>query len=168
MGPYAISMAYLGPYFDDGEPLEEGWISRYNSEDFTKLVNYQERYQPGALRYEMGERSNFILVPMMLQALQELNHWGVENIQAYCQHLAEPAIEELRQLGFLVEEPTFRGSHMFGVRLPEQVDMAKLQQKLKEEGVLVSVRGNSVRVSVHLYNDKEDLHKLLRCFQAVL
>lgn len=168
MGPYAISLAYLGPYFDDGEPLEEGWISRYNSEDFTNLVNYQDRYQPGALRYEMGERSNFILVPMMLQALQELNDWGVENVQAYCQHLAEPAIDELLQLGFLVEEPTFRGSHMFGVRLPNQVDMAKLQQKLNEEGVLVSVRGNSVRVSVHLYNDKEDLKKLLRCFQAVV
>ena len=168
MGPYAISLAYLGPYFDEGEPLEEGWISRYNSEDFTNLINYQERYQPGALRYEMGERSNFILVPMMLQALHELNHWGVENVQAYCRHLAEPAIEELRQLGFLVEEPTFRGSHMFGVRLPKQVDMPKLQQKLKEENVLVSVRGNSVRVSVHLYNDEADLLKLLQCFRAVV
>ncbi len=168
MGPYAISLAYFGPYFDEGEPLEEGWISRYNSEDFTNLVNYQERYQPGALRYEMGERSNFILVPMMLQALHEINHWGVENIQAYCRHLAEPVIDELCRLGFLVEAPTFRGSHMFGIRLPEQVDMQKLQQKFKEEDVMVSVRGNSVRVSVYLYNDAADLQKLLHCFQSVV
>ncbi len=168
MGPYAISLAYLGPRFDDGEPVEEGWISRYNSEDFTNLVNYQERYQPGALRYEVGERSNFILVPMMLQALRELNQWGVANIQAYCQHLVEPSIAELQKLGFFIEEPTFRGSHMFGVRLPEQADMHEFQKKLKQENVLVSVRGNSVRVSVHLYNDAADLDKLLGCFEAVI
>ena len=167
MGPYAISLAYFGPYFDEGEPLEEGWISRYNSEDFTNLVNYEERYQPGALRYEVGERSNFILVPMMLQAIRELSSWGVENIQAYCSQLAEPAIKELKRLGLLVEDPTFRGSHMFGIRLPEQLGMQQLQQKLKTENVLVSVRGKSVRVSPHLYNEEEDMQRLLDCFRSV-
>ena len=46
MGPYSIALAYYGPYFDQGEPLEEGWINRYGSEDFTNLVQYQDRYQP--------------------------------------------------------------------------------------------------------------------------
>ena len=168
MGPYAITLAYFGSYFDDGEPLEEGWISRHNSEDFANLVNYQERYQPGALRYEMGERSNFILIPMMLQALRVLDEWGVENIQAYCRHVAEPAIGQLQASGFLVEDPTFRGSHMFGIRLPGQVDMQKLQKALSEEHIVVSVRGKSVRVSVHLYNEEQDLQKLIHCFQSVL
>jgi selenocysteine lyase/cysteine desulfurase len=115
----------------------------------------------------MGERSNFILVPMMLQAIRELHGWGVENIQAYCSQLAEPAIEELRRLGFMVEDPTFRGSHMFGIRLPEQLSMQQLQQKLKAENVLVSVRGKSVRVSPHLYNEEADMQRLLDCFRSV-
>lgn len=168
MSPYAISLAYLGAYFDEGEPLEEGWISRYGSENFTNLVNYQDRYQPGALRYDVGERSNFILVPMMLQALRELNNWGVQNIQHYCQYLSDPIITALREEGFRIEDPTFRGHHLFGVRLPERVAMDKLQQYLEREHVLVSVRGNSVRVSPHLYNATLDMEKLLACFRAVI
>ncbi len=62
MGPYSIGVAYLSARYDDGVPLEENWISRLGSEDFRGLVNYQDEYQPGALRYDVGERSNFILV----------------------------------------------------------------------------------------------------------
>ncbi|MDF9799958.1 selenocysteine lyase/cysteine desulfurase [Catalinimonas alkaloidigena] len=168
MGPYAIGMAYFGPYFDEGDPLEEGWISRFGSEDFTNLVNYQDCYQPGALRYEVGERSNFILVPMLLQALKELDAWGVQNIQTYCQRLNEPILSTLLEYGFQIEDPTFRGHHLFGVRLPEKVAMSKLQEHLQREQVLVSVRGNSVRIAPHLYNEAEDMQKLLACFRAVV
>lgn len=167
MGPYSISLAYFGPYFDEGEPLEEGWISRDGSENFKNLVNYQDRYQPGALRYEVGERSNFILIPMMKQALKALNAWGAQNIQNYCQSLSEPIIATLQKEGFQVEDPTFRGHHLFGVRLPEGVAMEKLQQQLERERVLVSVRGNAVRISPHLYNEASDMQKLLACFRTV-
>lgn len=168
MGPYSIGLAYFGPYFDEGEPLEEGWISRYGSEDFTNLVNYQDRYQSGALRYEVGERSNFILVPMMLQALKELNAWGIQNIQNYCQNLNDLIITSLLENDFQIEDPTFRGHHLFGIRLPKRVAMKKLQEHLQREQVLVSVRGNSVRIAPHLYNEAEDMQKLLACFQAVI
>ncbi|HLZ16046.1 MAG TPA: aminotransferase class V-fold PLP-dependent enzyme, partial [Cyclobacteriaceae bacterium] len=61
LGPYAIGMAYYGPGFDNGNPVEENWVNRKFSEDFAGLVNYQSEYQTGSLRFEVGERSNFIL-----------------------------------------------------------------------------------------------------------
>ena len=64
LGPYSLSFAYYGPRFDDGTPLEETWIARDNSQDFQQLVNYQQAYQPGAVRYDVSERSNFFLVPI--------------------------------------------------------------------------------------------------------
>ena len=164
MGPYGIGMAYFGAYFDEGKPLEENWLNRYGSEDFSSLVNYQDRYQPKALRYEMGERSNFILVPMMLQALQEVNRWGAANIQQYCRVLAEPLVDELVTKGYIIEDAAFRGSHLLGVRLPVHMSMEKLQQRLLENKVYVSVRGKSVRISPHLYNEAMDMEKLLVCF----
>lgn len=164
MGPYAIGLAYLGEYFDGGDPLEEGWINRYESENFANLVNYQPQYQPQALRYEVGERSNFILVPMLLQAIRELNQWGVENIQDYCRSLSEPAIEALSKSGYIIEHRDYRGSHLFGIRLPPNKTIETLQQRLLEHQVMVSVRGKSVRVSPHLYNNMQDIEKLLQCF----
>jgi len=168
LGPYSIALSYFGEAFDDGEPLEEGWISRKNSDDFASLVNYQNEYQEGALRYEVGERSNFILVPMILQAIKEINCWGVQNIQNYCEQISNRNIETLAQLGFMIEAPTFRGHHLFGVRLPEKVSIQRLQEELKSSHISVSIRGNSVRVSPHLYNDERDMDKLLQCFSAMV
>jgi selenocysteine lyase/cysteine desulfurase len=164
MGPYATTLAYFGEHFDQGEPLEEGWIARYGSENFAGLVNYVDEYQPGALKYDMGERSNFILIPMLYEALRMIRQWGAANIQAYCQHLVYDPIQELRNLGYFVEEEAYRAHHIFGVRLPAHTDMERLKQLLSEQQIHVSYRGNAVRVSPNVYNTEEDLWKLVDCF----
>ena len=33
LGPYSLSLAYFGPRFDDGSPVEETWIAREGSRD---------------------------------------------------------------------------------------------------------------------------------------
>ncbi len=101
MGPYSMGMAYYGEHFNNGQPIEENWLNRKNSEDFTTLVNYQVDYQPDALRYEVGEHSNFILVPMMVEALKQINKWKPENIQNYCQKISKSAIREMKSPGLL-------------------------------------------------------------------
>jgi hypothetical protein len=63
-------------------PLEENWIARAGSADFTRLVDYSEHYQPGARRFDMGERSSFHLMPIAEVALAQLLDWGVANISA--------------------------------------------------------------------------------------
>ena len=83
LGPYSIGLAYYGEYFDDGKPIEESWLNRMDSEDFSALVNYQASYQSGALRYDVGEHSNFVLVPMLIKSIKQLNQWGVANAQEY-------------------------------------------------------------------------------------
>lgn len=166
MGPYSIGLAYYGPALDDGEPVEENWINRYESEDFSNLVNYNDRYQPGALRYEVGEHSNFILVPMMLEAVRQLNEWGPINIQDYCRNLVSDGISELRKAGYWVEEEKFRGSHLFGIRLSEHHDMDLIKGKLDRENILVSYRGDSIRISPNVYNTTEDISQLIRALLA--
>ncbi len=168
MGPYATALAYYGEYFDKGEPLEEGWIAREGSENFANLVNYVDAYQPGALKYDMGERSNFILIPMLNEALRMIRSWDTEYIQAYCKQLTDEPIRELRAMGYFVEAATHRAHHLFGIRLPAHANLDKLKQILADRQVHVSLRGNAVRVSPHVYNEKEDLWKLVDCFAAFI
>jgi selenocysteine lyase/cysteine desulfurase len=162
LGPYSIGLAYYGEYFDDGKPIEENWIHRLDSENFSSLVNYEDRYQPGAWRFGVGEHSNFILVPMLLNAINQINRWGVNNIQDYCRSITEPAIAALREKGFLIEELPHRSSHLFGVRHMNQSDPDKLKEKLSRARVHVSLRGTAVRVSPHVYNDANDLSRLVK------
>lgn len=159
LGPYSIGLAYYGEYFDKGKPIEQNWINRLNSEDFTQLVVYQDEYQPGALRYEVGEHSNFILVPMLRVAIAQLNRWGVDNIQQYCGSITRESIARLREHGFWIEDGAVRAHHIFGIRLPEGTDLSKIKEKLLKNHIYVSYRGDAIRVSPNVYNREEDLRK---------
>jgi selenocysteine lyase/cysteine desulfurase len=160
MGPYSLGLAYYGSNFDGGKPIEENWINRKHSENFAGLVNYQNEYQPGALRYEVGEHSNFILVPMLLAALKQINAWKPQNIQQYCSKMASGAIAELRENGFWIEDEKNRANHLFGVRLPDRIDRERLKIRLQKNNISVSFRGDAIRVSPNVYNRESEMRKL--------
>lgn len=160
LGPYSIGIAYLGPRFDSARPLEETWLGRAGSEDFRALVDYQDEYQPGAARFDVGERSNFTLLPMLTAALQLLLRWDPRRIQAYCRELTAQLIGDAREAGFQVEDEEWRASHIFGLRPPAGTDLPDLQRRLAEHRVVASLRGSALRVSPHLYNDESDIAAL--------
>jgi selenocysteine lyase/cysteine desulfurase len=168
LGPYAIGLAYFGPRFDGGEPLEDNWIARRGSEDFQRLVDYDDEYGPGATRYDVGERSNFILLPMLIAALRLLLEWKPHRIQQYCRRLTAEPIQRARALGFTVEDEQWRGAHLFGVRTPAAVDLTRLNQALQRRGVFVSLRGSALRVSPNVYNDETDLAALIDLLRDVV
>lgn len=165
LGPYAIGLAYFGPRFDGGRPLEETWIGRHGSEDFQHLVDYQDRYQEGAIRYDVGERSNFILVPMAVAALKLVLEWTAEGVQQYCADLVDDLIEEARALGFSAEDRAYRSSHLFGLRMPPGLDLAAFQAELERRSIHASLRGSALRLSPHLYNDASDMGALLEVLE---
>jgi selenocysteine lyase/cysteine desulfurase len=157
LGPYTLSLAYFGPRFDDGVPLEETWIARERSHDFQHLVDYQDAYLPGAVRYDMAERSNFFLAPIASASLDLLLDWTPERIQAYCRSLTSEFLVEMAELGYSVEEQAWRGSHLFGLRMPGTVDLALLRDRLALRNVSASLRGSALRLSPNVYNDETDV-----------
>jgi selenocysteine lyase/cysteine desulfurase len=161
MGPYSFGMAYYGPHFDNGSPIEESWLNRLNSEDFKGLVNYQDDYHRGAIRYDVGERSNFIMVPMMQTALEQINKWKPSNIQQYCRSISKGAINLLRNNNYHIEDEAYRGHHIFGIRFPKGTSLEGVREKIRKKKIAISFRGDSMRVSCHLFNTSDDFEKLL-------
>jgi selenocysteine lyase/cysteine desulfurase len=158
----------IWPRFDDGQPLEETWIGRRGSEDFGGLIEYEEAYQPGAARYDMGERSNPILLPMTAAALEMVLDWRPAQIQAYCEQLTADFVETARTLDLRIEAPDWRGAHLFGVRLPAGASTAALQEALAERQVNVSVRGSAIRISPNVYNNQTDINALTDVLRQTL
>lgn len=166
MGPYGIGAAWFGPVFDNGRPLEESWMGRLNSEDFNRLVDYQPAYQPGAVRYDVGEKSNFILIPMLLEALRLIQEWGTTQIQSHCRQLTAPLIGFLAEAGCYTEDQHWRSEHLLGVRFPQTVAMERIREELGRRNVLVSYRGDAMRISPHLYNTPADIEALKEGLKA--
>jgi selenocysteine lyase/cysteine desulfurase len=165
LGPYSLSLAYFGLHFDSGVPLEETWIARDRSDDFQHLVDYQDAYRPGAVRYDVAERSNFFLAPIAAASLELILEWQPERIQEYCRTLTRDFLLEVGDLGYSVEDEEWRSSHLFGLRMPDSVDLSALAESLARRNVSAALRGTALRLSANVYNDETDvdaLHDVLR------
>lgn len=164
LGAYGLGLAYFGEKFDHGVPIENNWINHEGSEDFSTLANYNEQFKPKAARYDMGESSNFILTPMLSEAIRQLLEWTPESIQSYCQKITSPLLPQLLDKGYFIEDSSARAQHLFCIFPPEGILLEPLKGKISEKNIYVSYRGKAIRVAPHVYNSAADIEKLISCF----
>ena len=166
MGPYTTGFLYVAPKWHGGRPLEEGWITRANARDFASLILYTENYGEGARRFDMGERSNFALLPAAVCAMKQLLEWGVPQISETVGALNRQLAESVRELGFSALPEAFRAPHYLALRRKGAIP-AELPDILARQKVFVSVRGSSVRVTPHVYNSTADVERLISCLKGI-
>ena len=173
LGPYSIGFAYLGEFFDDGVPVEESWMHRAESDNFATLIRYERAYRPKAQRYNMGEHSNFVLMPMLEDSLNQILNWGVDNMQNYCRSITQKPIVALQELGCSIEDEAYRASHLLGIALPQQLTGGvphnqAFTEKLLINKIIISNRGVAIRVSQNIYNTESDLWSLVEILKRNL
>lgn len=168
LGPYTYGYMYVAKRWHGGMPIEQNWIARKDSENFAGLVDYKSDYQPGARRFDVGERSNFALAPAAHAALDYLLNLGTQRIYATLKHRNDAIAERARaELGLDTVRADRRAGHYLGLRFDGAVP-ADLPAKLAAEKIFVSVRGKAMRVTPHVYNTDADIEKLFRVLKAAL
>ena len=159
LGPYSLGFMHVGEKYREGKPIEHNWINHRGSEAFSQLVDYEDAFQPGVRRYDVGERSNFALLPIAAEALRQILDWGVENVSETIGILTDRIEEKATEREIETIPKQRRARHMIGLMLgPAAPD--DLATRLTAHEVFVSVRGESVRVSPHLYNTEKDVDRL--------
>ena len=154
--PYGVAFLYVDERYFNGVPIEEAWMNREGAEDFSRLSEFTDLYQPGARRFDMSEKSSFSNVAGALAALRLIEEWGIDTISNMLSVTNERIAEILLSHGFETVLPDLRASHFQGARLPA-TDPRELAERLVQNGVYASVRGDHLRVAPHLYTDDEDL-----------
>ena len=167
LAPYGAALMWCAPARREGRPLELSWITRRDSDRFAGLVEYENELRPGARRYDVGQTSNFAAIPAVVAALEQTLEWGVEAVGAYSGALASLVADGASGLGLGVAPPALRAPHMLGVQLGV-TDPQKVAASMADAGVFVSVRGNAIRVSPHVYNDERDVERLIGALEGSL
>jgi len=167
LGPYSLGFLYVDPKHHGGRPLEHNWIARAGSEDFAGLVNYRDEFQPGARRFDVGELSNFALMPQATAALRQILEWGVEAIHETLSARTEAIAARAAALGIGSVPRRLRAGHYLGLRFEDGVPEG-LGQRLADENIHVSVRGRSMRVTPHLYNTDVDVDRFFAVLERSL
>jgi selenocysteine lyase/cysteine desulfurase len=160
LGPYQLCCAVVGERLMDAEPFEYHWGNRAGSHDVTGTA-YRQEYEKGARRFDVGEHTNDITLPMFIEGARQAKAWGSDAIQDYCTTLCRPLVQLLEDERFLAAPASERIAHIIGVRLADASRIPGVMQALAERQVRVSQRGQSIRVSPHVYNSAEDIDALM-------
>ena len=167
LGPYGVGFMHVGERYREGKPIEHNWINRRGSEAFATVAEYRDEFAPGARRYDVGERSNFVLLPMANEALRQILAWGVENVAETVGELTDLVEGRANALGVEAMPREKRARHMIGLKLGPEAP-GDLAAQLAAEGIFVSVRGESVRISPHLYNTERQVGRLFSSLEKAL
>jgi len=167
LGPYSMAMAYFSERFNSGNPLEESWMNRTNSQNFSDLTNYQPEFLPGANRYSVGETSHFILLPILEKALLQLLEWSPERTQEYAGELKKSLVSYQNQRNLRLEINEFTANHLFSLPLQAGQDLNQVKSLLEKERISVSVRGTSLRVSINVFNEQGDIDRLIGALDSL-
>ncbi len=167
LGAYSFGFCYIAPQWQNTTPLEENWLNRSGSQDFSRLVDYRDDYQKGARRFDMGEASNFFLAPVAKAALEQILEWDVKNIAQTLRMKTDYIAQKARSMGLIVPLKKQRAEHMIGITLPSGIPK-NLPSKLSSEQIYISIRGDSIRIAPHLYNTEKDIDRLFKCIGEVV
>lgn len=162
--PYGLSVMYVAPRWHNGVGLEQHWITRKNSEDFRGLVNYVREFQPGARRFDMGERSQMVLMPIWAEGLRQLAEWKVHNIAATLEALNGRLADVVGNAGFTCVDAAKRAPHTLGIKVGDKA--TEVGALLKDNKISASFRGNMLRLAPHMWVDEEDEARFVKVFVA--
>jgi cysteine desulfurase/selenocysteine lyase len=140
-------------------PVMAGWRGVVDRDDYFKydspLRQSGERFEPGS--------PNFVGLLGMEAAIELLLSAGIAEIEARILALTDYLIAGLQAKGCAIGTPIQHRQERSGIvsfRHPA-ADSAELCERLHDADVIVSVRGDLIRVSPHFYNTEDDLDRLL-------
>ena len=142
-------------------------MTRRNAEDFRQLIDYQDAYQPGARRFDVGERANLALLPVAMAAIEKLLEWKPERIAATVGAISDRLVDAVAPLGLHPLPSQFRSPHYPSLRAGDDL-AADLPARLARRNVYISARGEWLRVTPHLYNDEQDVALLVTALEEEL
>jgi uncharacterized membrane protein len=149
---YGLGFAVFSDRFLDASPLEESWLMRSGSDNFARLVDYEDRYAQGMRRFDTSLRANPTLIAMLEVACRMLINWQPGRVREYLLKIERLSVDRMRSLGFEVADEDERCANLFGVKLAAGMDPEACRRHLARRQIHVAVRGSAVRVSPHVYN----------------
>lgn len=141
-------------------PILIGWKSVLNEFDYDDI---DFRLKTSALKFEEGSLS-FIGIFALGAAVDFLLEVGINRIENRVLELGYLIIKEAEKRDFRVRTPMKREERAGIVSIAKNFDPIGVKDKLRDDGILVNVRGGAIRVSPHFYNTEQDV---LRLFDSV-
>jgi cysteine desulfurase/selenocysteine lyase len=141
------------------EPTFVGWISvevPWNFEDS------EQAWKPNALAWESGTGGSSLFYGLE-QSLRLLHETGAENIWNYLEDLTDYLCESLQAKNYEIVSSRRGGEKSQIVCILPKANQTsnELAENLQNENIIVSPRGERIRIAPHFFNNRADIEKLI-------
>ena len=165
LGPYGHAFGYFS---DKAINLLDhnnaNWLTSINSKNVQSLVEYTTETLPGARKFDRGQTANLLTLSCVERSLEFLLELGAKEIETKNRGLVNYFIKNFSNPKFTLKSPSHESNILcFSCK---DIDTNALQTKLMVEGIDVSIREGSLRLSFHLYNSIEQVDKLIEVLNS--
>ncbi len=164
-----INPQYMGFGSLQKEEEEELWVEIVTG---LRYVRDYRKLSSTAKRFEYGTRSA-PLIAGLKSAIDYLLGIGIDRIEARIEVLVDYFMKRLEEERYSILTPLDK-KHRAGIvnfrpriDLRGEEDAKRLDSKLKERGIVISIRGGGIRASCHFFNKVEDIDKLLEAVKDI-
>ncbi len=168
LGPAGLSYLYVNPQYHSGIPIENSWGNRVSASGCVQWSGpdliYPRAYARGARRFDAAGIAKSILPRLAIPGLRQIHQWTPAFVQEQLRRRNTTLAATLPPHLVCKPSPKYGYAHILGIDLGGN-DGAPIVESLDRRGVQASLRGNTLRVSSHLWNTAEDialLHDVLR------
>lgn len=140
-------------------PTLVGWIS---VEEPWNFEDTEQNWKPNTLAWESGTGSASLFYGLE-QSLTLLHDLGAENIQEYLLNLTDYLCELLPPEKYQLVSSRRRGeaSQIVCLKPLNEKISNEIARKLEENKIIVSPRGERVRIAPHIFNNRADIEQLI-------
>lgn len=155
---YGIGGLYINQkWIEQGTLPFAGWLSVEEPEAMNNLAIQLDKR---ASAVESG-CPHFAPVFALGGALRLFNKIGAENVTNRVLYLNEYLHHQLKALGLEICSPVNR-KNMSGITIIKTANAKEMVAKLRKDNIIVSARGEGVRVSVNIFNNENDIDALIK------
>jgi cysteine desulfurase / selenocysteine lyase len=141
------------------EPTLTGWISVETPWDFE---DREQPFKPNALAWESGTGTSSLFYGLE-QSLKLLSETGLSNIERYVDDLSDALCDSLAGKNYDIVSSRRPGerSAIVCIKHRDGLEPNEIFKRLEAENIIVSARGDRVRIATHFYNDQGDIERLV-------
>ena len=106
-------------------------------------------------------------MPIAIEYLKKIVEWGPHSVREYIDPMVNEVSKKAEERGWSCPKKEYRVSHFIGIT-PKDPFPQKITALLQNQNVYISQRGKGIRVSPHVFNNREDIKNFFDILDQVL
>jgi selenocysteine lyase/cysteine desulfurase len=159
LSSFGIGAIYLKKEYLNFERFKPPFYSQLGQKQREIFDNKKIDVSNTASRFELGS-PHFSNILSLKSAIEYIARIGIEQIEKRILYLTEYLVERLREFKVEIISPLEEEKGRSGIIVFKERNAQEVVRKLGRRRIMVSARGNGIRVSPHFYNNENDIDKL--------